>query len=385
MRFPLGRWIRRTLLWVPTRRFAAVASASLGLLVAALAAAIVLAWHWPATAGFALAIPWLVMLGVWLATRPLARAVRRMLDQGRQRRVQTEGLVHQLQAVLDNAQVGIVFTRDGRFELVSQHFCDTFGWEKAQLIGEPTRLIYASDAAFKSFGERAMPQFAQHGRFVGEVELIRHSGEVFWVQARGRAVVPGDPTQGTIWILDDVTQARAQRESLAWSASHDSLTGLVNRAEFERLLAQAMSRAGRHAFCALFIDLDRFKQVNDSAGHAAGDALLRDVAQLFTRNVRHTDIVARLGGDEFAVLLHRCPPPKALAIAEQLRAAVERHELMWEGKRHSVGTSIGLVPLDGSFKTPAEVMRAADAACYSAKREGRNRVARYEPQMMSAP
>ncbi|HJW12217.1 MAG TPA: diguanylate cyclase [Albitalea sp.] len=379
----LGRWIRRTLLWVPARRAGVATAATVLTLVIAATAGAVWAWRWPA--GLTVGALVLAVGLAWLATRPLARAVQHMLDQRRRRRMQTEGLVHQLQAVLDNAQVGIVFTRDGRFELVSQHFCDTFGWERSQLIGQPTRLIYASDAAFKSFGEQATPQFIQRGRYAGEVQLIRQSGEVLWVQARGRAVVPGDPTQGTIWILDDVTQERAQRERLAWSASHDSLTGLVNRAEFERALAQAMSRAGRHAFCALFIDLDRFKQVNDNAGHAAGDAVLRDVAQQFTRHVRHTDIVARLGGDEFAVLLHRCPPPKALTIAEQLRAAVERYELTWEGKRYSVGASIGLVPLDGSFATPAEVMRAADAACYSAKREGRNRVTRYEPQMMSTP
>ncbi|HJV96306.1 MAG TPA: diguanylate cyclase, partial [Albitalea sp.] len=369
--------------WVPARRAGVATAATVLTLVIAATAGAVWAWRWPA--GLTVGALVLAVGLAWLATRPLARAVQHMLDQRRRRRMQTEGLVHQLQAVLDNAQVGIVFTRDGRFELVSQHFCDTFGWERSQLIGQPTRLIYASDAAFKSFGEQATPQFIQRGRYAGEVQLIRQSGEVLWVQARGRAVVPGDPTQGTIWILDDVTQERAQRERLAWSASHDSLTGLVNRAEFERALAQAMSRAGRHAFCALFIDLDRFKQVNDNAGHAAGDAVLRDVAQQFTRHVRHTDIVARLGGDEFAVLLHRCPPPKALTIAEQLRAAVERYELTWEGKRYSVGASIGLVPLDGSFATPAEVMRAADAACYSAKREGRNRVTRYEPQMMSTP
>jgi diguanylate cyclase (GGDEF)-like protein len=203
---------------------------------------------------------------------------------------------------------------------------------------------------------------------------MRRSGERFWAHMRGRAVVRGDMSQGTIWTVEDVTQAKEQRERLAWTASHDSLTGLANRAEFEQLLSSATQRAAQQPFCALFIDLDRFKQVNDSAGHAAGDAVLRDIAQQLVSQVRQSDTVARLGGDEFAVLLHQCPRVQAMAIAEKMRAAVETYSLCWEGQSFSVGASIGLVPVDGSFADHTEVLRAADAACYSAKRDGRNRV-----------
>jgi len=124
----------------------------------------------------------------------------------------------------------------------------------------------------------------------------------------------------------------------------------------------------------MFIDLDHFKQVNDTAGHAAGDAVLRDIAKALVAQVRKSDTVARLGGDEFAVLLSECPLGHAREIAEKTRQAVADYGLDWEGRQLSVGASIGLVRVDGSFVDIAEVLAAADAACYAAKRQGRNRV-----------
>ena len=192
---------------------------------------------------------------------------------------------------------------------------------------------------------------------------------------RGRAVVSGDRTHGTIWVFADVTQARQQREQLTWAASHDRLTGLVNRAAFEVMLDEATARAREQPFCALFIDLDCFKQVNDTGGHAAGDALLRDIARELASRLRKADTVARLGGDEFAVLLPQCPIPQAQGIADKLRAAVESYCLEREGQSHRVGASIGLVAVNGTHAGGADVLRVADAACYEAKRQGRNRVA----------
>jgi diguanylate cyclase len=284
-------------------------------------------------------------------------------------------MLHQLEAVLDHAEVGIALTRNGHFELVSRQFCRIFRSEKQHLIGQATRLIHASDEAYQALSERARPAFMEHGAFDGELELIRRSGQTFWAHMRGRAVVAGDRSQGTIWIIEDVTEVREQRERLAWTSSHDSLTGLANRPAFEVLLERATARAAEAPFCALFIDLDRFKHVNDTGGHAAGDALLRDVASELAAQVRKSDTVARLGGDEFAVLLSDCPLGQAELIAEKLRAAVVAYELLWEGQRFGVGASIGLVPVDASYATAADVLRAADAACYAAKKQGRNCVA----------
>lgn len=309
----------------------------------------------------------------------LAKAFQRAVEERQSRQHETQALLQKLQAVLDHAEVGIALTRNNRFELVSRNFCRVFRHTPTQLIGQPTRVIYASDAAFEELSRRATPAFLKHGAFVGEIELVRRDGQPFWAHMRGRAVVPGDHSQGTIWTMDDVTEVREQRERLTWASSHDSLTGLANRAAFEVVLEKATARAATEPFCALFIDLDRFKAVNDTSGHAAGDALLRDVAQVLAAQVRQSDTVARLGGDEFAVLLDHCPVAQARRVAEKIRGAVVAYELAWEGRTHSVGASIGLVPVDASMCTAAEVLSAADAACYDAKRQGRNRVAMHTP------
>ncbi len=304
----------------------------------------------------------------------LAKAFRQVVEQREQRQTEVQALLQQLEAVLDHADVGIALTRNGRFELVSRQFCQIFRCDKGDAVGQSTRLIYPNDEAFETLVKQARPAFTEHGIFDTELELIRRSGQVFWSRMRGRAVVPGDVSKGTIWTIEDVTAAREQREQLAYTASHDALTGLFNRTAFERLLDAAAAVAGTEPFCALFIDLDRFKHVNDTGGHAAGDALLRDVAQVLSRHLRRSDVVARLGGDEFAVLLPACPPQQARAIADKLCSAVLDYELAWEGARFSVGASVGLVAVDAGFATAADVLRAADSACYEAKRRGRSRV-----------
>lgn len=309
----------------------------------------------------------------------LAKAFRHVVEQRERRQTEVQALLQQIEAVLDHAEVGIALTRNGRFELVSRQFCQIFRCDKADALGQTTRMIYASDEAFAALVKQAQPAFTAHGAFDGELELIRRSGQVFWARMRGRAVVPGDVAKGTIWTIEDVTAAKEQRERLTYSSTHDALTGLTNRAAFEELLEQAAKAADAEPFCALFIDLDRFKQVNDTGGHAAGDALLRDLAQVLVQQVRRSDTVARLGGDEFAVLLPACPQPQALAIADKLCAAVNAYELLWGGARLAVGTSLGLVAVEGSATSAADILRAADSACYEAKRRGRNRVEVFKP------
>lgn len=371
---------------------------------------------WPAAAGVGLLTAALAGLLAWYLTRPisqlraraermlsheessaegwpqqggevgeLALAFQQVVAQRQRKQGETQALLLQLEAVLDHAEVGIALTRNSHFELVSRHFCHIFRCEKAQALGQPTRMIHASDEAARAFSERTYPVIRQHGVFTGEVELVRRSGEPFWAHMRGRAVVAEDQSQGTIWTVEDVTEAREHRERLTWTASHDSLTGLANRPAFEQLLAEATARAGAEPFCAMFIDLDRFKAVNDTGGHAAGDALLRDVAQALAAQVRQSDTVARLGGDEFAVLLARCPVSQALDIAEKLRSAVVSYRLVLEGQSFSVGASIGLVSVNAAFGSAADVLRAADAACYAAKLQGRNCVVLHEHPVTPDP
>lgn len=312
----------------------------------------------------------------------LALAFETVVAQRERRQAEVQAVLMQLEAVLDHAEVGIALTRNGYFELVSGQFCRLFecnNGSKTDLVGQSTRVIYGSDEALKALADRARPAFMACGAFDGELELVKRNGQPFWARMRGRAVVPGDLSQGTVWTCEDITTARAQRERLAYSATHDALTGLANRVAFEEALQQATQTAVTAPFCALFIDLDRFKQVNDLGGHAAGDQLLRQVARLLEHQVRRSDLAARLGGDEFAVLLPACPPAQALLVAEKLCAAIDAHELSWEGATYGVGASVGMVAVTGHHASAADVLRAADAACYAAKRRGRNRVEAHQP------
>ncbi len=302
----------------------------------------------------------------------LARVFQHVESEREQRQGVTDALLLQIEAVLNHADIGIALTRNGKFELVSRHFCETFGMTKQDMEGQSTRVIYESDEAFAALAARAKPRFMEQGYFAGEVELRRKSGQMFWAFMRGRAVVAGDLSKGTIWTFEDVTDSRAQREKLTWTSSHDALTGLCNRAAFEAVLTDATAEAAVVPFCALFLDLDHFKQVNDTAGHAAGDAVLRDIATILLAQVRKADTVSRLGGDEFAIVLSACPLQQGRTVAEKIRAAIVAYQLDWEGSSFQVGASIGLVLVDAGFTGTTEVLAAADNACYAAKHRGRN-------------
>jgi diguanylate cyclase (GGDEF)-like protein/PAS domain S-box-containing protein len=307
------------------------------------------------------------------------------LAEGQFKAEASADMLARLEAVLNYAQVGVAFSRLSHIELVSQHYCTVFACEQSEVMGQPTRIMYPSDEAYEALSARARPAFMEFGAFEGELELVRRNGERFWASMRGRAVVPGNLAMGTIWIIEDVTLAREQRERLTYNATHDALTGLANRLAFESALGKATAMVAKHSFSALFMDLDRFKQVNDTGGHAAGDALLKGIAEALHACVRGTDMVARLGGDEFAVLLPRCPEDVALNLAERMRAAVEGYALEMDGRRHTVGVSIGLVHVDERFASGADVVRAADAACYAAKHAGRNCVVAYSSVPPVAP
>ncbi len=184
---------------------------------------------------------------------------------------------------------------------------------------------------------------------------------------------------GTVVLLHDVTELRGITRQMSYQATHDALTGLVNRRELERRLNEVLEGAHRgeaqHVLC--YIDLDHFKQVNDSDGHQAGDSLLRQVAKLMREAVRDTDTVARLGGDEFALLLPGCPLDRGRQISEDLAATVAQHRFVWKDQIHHVGASIGLVELARDSGTVEETLDAADSACYVAKKQVVGKVAVY--------
>lgn len=294
---------------------------------------------------------------------------------------ESQSMHERLLAILEHAPMGIAFARSSRFELVSRYLAQMFGREPGELQGHSTRIMYASDADRSDLVARAKAMFATSGSFDGEARLARADGSVFWGRLRARAVRHGDVSAGTIWIVEDVTHAREQRQQLSWAADHDALTGIANRATFDRQLARAIDEG--QPFCALFMDLDRFKHVNDSAGHAAGDRVLRDVAALIAKVLRQTDLFARLGGDEFGALLLNCPPSRAMTIGETIRRGIEGYRLDWNSVAFAIGISVGIVQKDDTLATVEQLTRAADAACYAAKRGGRNRVVMFEPGLMA--
>jgi len=184
---------------------------------------------------------------------------------------------------------------------------------------------------------------------------------------------------GVVVLLHDVTELRGITRQMSYQATHDALTGLVNRREFERRLAEALESAHRgdaHHVLA-YIDLDHFKAVNDSDGHQAGDSLLREVAKIMREAVRDTDVVARIGGDEFALLLPGCPLDRGRQIAEDLARVVAQHRFVWKDQIHHIGASIGLVELARDSGSLEETIAAADSACYVAKKQGMGKVAVY--------
>ncbi len=190
------------------------------------------------------------------------------------------------------------------------------------------------------------------------------------------------PSLGHVLVFRDTTEARALTERMAYQATHDDLTGLYNRRAFEQHLERALT-GDRTARVLCFLDLDRFKLVNDACGHAAGDRVLRELGELMRARLRDGDTFARMGGDEFAVLLERCSPDAAMRIGEAVRADVADYRFTMNGRRFSFGVSIGLVDLEHEA-TVEGALRAADVACYAAKAGGRNRLHIYTPDDAAA-
>ncbi|HSF72708.1 MAG TPA: diguanylate cyclase [Microcoleus sp.] len=179
---------------------------------------------------------------------------------------------------------------------------------------------------------------------------------------------------GAVIVFHDVTESRNLARQLSWEASHDALTGLINRRGFEQRLIEAIASVQysnqQHALC--YLDLDKFKVVNDTAGHIAGDELLCQITKLLQNGVRANDTLARLGGDEFGLLLTKCPLSKAAQIAEKLKDLVHQFRFIWDSQTFIIGVSIGVVAINQASQDLMEVMGAADAACYAAKGKGRN-------------
>ena len=212
----------------------------------------------------------------------------------------------------------------------------------------------------------------QHLLQFGQVKLVTHGGDSMFVELHTSYL--HDEDKALVFIFRDINTERKVINKLYQQASHDALTGLMNRRSFEECIEQvAHDETGvLRTHILVSIDLDKFKVVNDTCGHQAGDELLKQVAQIFQRSVRQSDKVARMGGDEFAMLLEGCAIEKARKIMDSMLVEVKNYRFSWEGKIFSVSASIGLVEFIPSPELMVkQLFSNADKACYTAKALGR--------------
>ncbi len=283
--------------------------------------------------------------------------------------------------LFQNVTAGVFQTTpDGKFMAANPALVRMLGYDSEdELLAVDVAVDVYMDPGHRDAWVRNM---AEHGE-VRNAELVlkRRGGSKIVVLENSRVVRDAEGRalfyEGT---LTDITASHELSQQLSYDASHDPLTGLANRREFELCLQRALelvqATGTTHAVC--FMDLDRFKAVNDSCGHVAGDELLRQLGQVLEQNVRAADVVARFGGDEFAVLLHNCDSKDAIQVAGNLLKAVDAYQFVWGSKAYTLGISIGVVIVNPHMRRLAQVMNAADTACYAAKDAGRNRVHVYK-------
>lgn len=222
---------------------------------------------------------------------------------------------------------------------------------------------------------------SQHDGKNHECLLICKNNHKFFINYLLAPIHGKEKMIGTVLTFRDVTEQRKLTQKLTYQATHDSLTSLLNRNEFESRLGQILETTGEnHMHALLYLDLDQFKVVNDTCGHDAGDELLRRVSGLLHARLRNRDTFARLGGDEFGIILEHCPQEKALCIAHMLRELVQDFRFQWQDKTFTIGVSIGLFPINRTNIVLAKALSAADSACYAAKEGGRNRIHVYQEE-----
>ncbi len=285
--------------------------------------------------------------------------------------------------IVESIGDGVITTdTKGRVEFMNREAEQLTGHEREDVIGksfgELVQLIDELDR--RSLGDPverclSMRQRVNMGRralLIGRDEDHEHSVELTASPIRSAE----NELTGVVVTFHDVSEMRGLTRQMSYQAAHDPLTGLINRREFERRLSEAIDNARRenvsHVLC--YLDLDRFKAVNDTCGHMAGDALLREVASLIRDKVRDSDSVARIGGDEFGLLLIGCPLEKARQISDEVVQAVQDHRFVWQDRIFTIGVSIGIVELSSGSGSMQDMLAAADSACYMAKQRGRGQV-----------
>jgi len=290
-------------------------------------------------------------------------------------RMRTEQRLRQAATVFENTREGVLITDAAqRIIAVNAAFSEVTGYTEDEVLGRSLDLLDSGrhDAVFH---EQLRSALENAGYWRGEIWNRRKSGEIFPAWQTVSAVRDDDGTlTNYVTVFSDISSIKQSEEQLEYLAHHDPLTGLPNRLLLTLRVGQALEAAQQHrdSIALLFIDLDHFKNINDSLGHPVGDSVLLQAAGRLRQQVRHEDTVARLGGDEFVVLLQRLEDPHAAAaVAAKILAAFER-PFQVEGRKLHMGVSIGISGSPGDGDDFATLLRNADSAMYQAKARGRN-------------
>ena len=281
---------------------------------------------------------------------------------------------------------GVITTdADGKVDYINPVAQDLTGWDMRSARGTAINdIMMIVNEHTRSSVENPVLRCLKEGRVITLADnsvLITRNGDEVPIQDSAAPIRDRiGNIIGSVMVFHDVSKESRLFRQLSYQASHDTLTGLINRSEFENRLINSLEATRDNSdltHALLYIDLDQFKVVNDTFGHTAGDALLRHVSEQIQANVRSTDLLARLGGDEFGILLERCNEERALAVAESIRNSIEGYRFEWQDSFTTVRCSIGVVMVNSENADVASVMSSADVACYSAKDMGRNQVHLY--------
>ncbi len=274
---------------------------------------------------------------------------------------------------MDTTTVGIVFLQDRKVVKCNRQFASLFAYEPEELIGHSSAIWFPSVENWQKVGTEAYG-FVERGEpYEFEQEFVRKNGERLWCQVTGRILDPQDWARGSIWVYSDITERKRREEEVRELAHHDALTGLPNRRLLDDRIAQAFAsarRSGEHV-AFMLLDLDRFKPINDTYGHEAGDGVLKAVATRLKTCVRGSDTVARVGGDEFVVMLPMRGGQDAVRVAETILATLGE-PIAFGGNQFQVGVSIGISVFPEDATDKDELLKFADRAMYHVKAAGRN-------------
>ena len=287
-----------------------------------------------------------------------------------------------LKVTMDSIGDAVITTdRQGRIQYLNPIAEKLTGWSLSEAFGLPSSEVFnIVDETSREVATNPITQCLSQDRIVNlesNTALLSRDGKEYGIEDSAAPIRDNTGhTIGVVLVFHDVSAQRLMANEITYRATHDSLTGLINRSEFESLLEQSINEKKQPdtASALLFIDLDQFKIVNDTCGHAAGDILLKEISSNIKSCIRVSDIFARIGGDEFAIVLQECSPDVALDIANGICNSVSEYRFAFNNQRFRISASIGLVIIDSYWSTATKLLQAADFACYKAKHAGRNRV-----------